>query len=41
MSSATAPEKTKIVYCKDANRRGEYPVRSFDFLGYTFRPEWR
>jgi group II intron reverse transcriptase/maturase len=32
------PQKTKIVYCKDANRTGEYPERSFDFLGYTFRP---
>jgi group II intron reverse transcriptase/maturase len=32
------PQKTKIVYCKDANRPGEYPDRSFDFLGYTFRP---
>src|SRR5271170_7556700 len=32
------PQKTKIVYCKDANRSGEYPDRSFDFLGYTFRP---
>ena len=31
-------EKTKIVYCKDSNRNGEYPVKSFDFLGYTFRP---
>nr|WP_256441905.1 MULTISPECIES: reverse transcriptase domain-containing protein [unclassified Cupriavidus] len=31
------PEKTKIVYCKDANRRGTYPVCQFDFLGYTFR----
>jgi group II intron reverse transcriptase/maturase len=31
------PEKTKIVYCKDANRRGDYPVRQFDFLGHTFR----
>lgn len=30
-------EKTKIVYCKDANRPGDYPERSFDFLGYTFR----
>ena len=32
------PDKTKIVYCKDENRRGSYdgPV-SFDFLGYTFR----
>jgi group II intron reverse transcriptase/maturase len=32
------PEKTKIVYCKDADRRGEFPCTSFDFLGYTFRP---
>jgi RNA-directed DNA polymerase len=32
------PQKTKIVYCKDANRRRGYPVHQFDFLGYTFRP---
>jgi len=32
------PEKTKIVYCKDADRRGSYEHESFDFLGYTFRP---
>lgn len=32
------PQKTKIVYCKDANRRGHYPEQQFDFLGYTFRP---
>src|SRR3954470_9918875 len=32
------PEKTKIVYCKDDDRRGDYPNRKFDFLGYTFRP---
>ena len=32
------PHKTKIVYCKDANRRGSYPAQRFDFLGYTFRP---
>ena len=31
------PEKTKIVYCKDEDRKGEYPVMKFDFLGYTFR----
>jgi RNA-directed DNA polymerase len=31
-------EKTHIVYCKDDDRRGEYPEISFDFLGYTFRP---
>ncbi len=32
------PQKTKIVYCKDANRRGNYPEQRFDFLGHTFRP---
>jgi group II intron reverse transcriptase/maturase len=31
------PEKTKIVYCRDANRRGNHPHTSFDFLGFTFR----
>ena len=31
------PEKTKIVYCKDANRRGGFPNQSFDFLGFSFR----
>lgn len=35
---ALHPHKTKIVYCKDANRRGSYPDQRFDFLGYTFRP---
>ena len=34
------PEKTKIVYCKDANRRGNSEHTSFDFLGYTFRGAW-
>jgi RNA-directed DNA polymerase len=32
------PQKTKIVYCMDSNRRMRYPNRTFDFLGYTFRP---
>jgi RNA-directed DNA polymerase len=32
------PDKTRIVYCKDDDRRGEYPEIKFDFLGYTFRP---
>lgn len=32
------PQKTRIVYCKDADRRGHYPQETFDFLGYTFRP---
>jgi RNA-directed DNA polymerase len=31
------PEKTRIVYCKDANRRGDFPNQMFDFLGFTFR----
>ena len=31
------PEKTKIVYCKDKNRRDDHPNCSFDFLGFTFR----
>ena len=31
-------EKTKIVYCKDSNRKGNSQHTSFDFLGYTFRP---
>jgi RNA-directed DNA polymerase len=31
------PDKTKIVYCKDANRRMAAEHTSFDFLGYTFR----
>ena len=34
------PEKTKIVYCKDGNRKENHPVTSFDFLGYTFRPRF-
>jgi len=32
------PDKTRIVYCKDDDRRGNYPEIKFDFLGYTFRP---
>lgn len=32
------PIKTKIVYCKDSDRRGSYENESFDFLGYTYRP---
>jgi group II intron reverse transcriptase/maturase len=31
-------EKTKIVYCKDRDRKGSYANESFDFLGFTFRP---
>jgi group II intron reverse transcriptase/maturase len=32
------PVKTRIIYCKDNDRRDNYPETSFDFLGYTFRP---
>jgi RNA-directed DNA polymerase len=32
------PEKTKIVYCKDVDRKESHDHESFDFLGYTFRP---
>jgi RNA-directed DNA polymerase len=32
------PDKTRIVYCQDINRRGTYPTVQFTFLGYTFRP---
>ena len=30
--------KTKIVYCKDDDRRGTYENIKFDFLGYSFQP---
>ena len=32
------PEKTRVVYCKDARRTGTHEHIQFDFLGYTFRP---
>lgn len=32
------PQKTRVVYCKDDDRRGHHPDHSFDFLGFTFRP---
>jgi RNA-directed DNA polymerase len=32
------PLKTRIVYCRDDDRRDNYPETSFEFLGYTFRP---
>ena len=34
------PEKTKIIYCKDDRRPGNYPQVKFDFLGFTFRPRF-
>jgi RNA-directed DNA polymerase len=32
------PEKTRIVYCQDINRRDAHPMIQFTFLGYTYRP---
>jgi hypothetical protein len=32
------PDKTKIVYCKDAYRPKRHANTTFDFLGYTFCP---
>jgi group II intron reverse transcriptase/maturase len=31
-------QKTKIVYCKQQNRPKDYPVVTFNFLGFDFRP---
>jgi RNA-directed DNA polymerase len=31
-------DKTRVVYCKDSNRKGSHEHERFDFLGYTFRP---
>jgi len=31
------PTKTRVVYCKDSNRRGEHEHISFTFLGFAFR----
>ncbi|MGH3938439.1 MAG: reverse transcriptase domain-containing protein [Pseudonocardiaceae bacterium] len=35
---ALHPDKTRVVYCKDSNRRDKFDDISFTFLGYTFRP---
>jgi RNA-directed DNA polymerase len=32
------PDKTKIVYCKNYKRLGNYENESFTFLGYSFHP---
>jgi len=32
------PDKTKLVYCRDFRRQGNYPIVKFDFLGYSFQP---
>jgi group II intron reverse transcriptase/maturase len=31
------PDKTRIIYCKDTNRKNKYQNQSFVFLGYEFR----
>jgi RNA-directed DNA polymerase len=31
------PDKTRIVYCQDSNRRSSYEHTEFTFLGFTFR----
>ena len=31
------PDKTKVVYCKDGNRRGSHEHTTFTFLGFSFR----
>lgn len=32
------PAKTKIVYCRDSQRKSDYKHTEFEFLGYTFKP---
>ena len=32
------PLKSKVIYCKDSKRRGDYTSTSFTFLGFDFRP---
>lgn len=32
------PDKTRLVYCQDSNRRQDHQPIQFDFLGYSFRP---
>ena len=33
------PDKTKIVYCKQSNRKGKNENNRFNFLGFEFRPD--
>jgi group II intron reverse transcriptase/maturase len=35
---ALHPDKTKLVYCRDFKRQGDYKTVKFDFLGYSFQP---
>ena len=32
------PDKTRIVYCRNSNRRQDHDQNKFDFLGYGFKP---
>jgi hypothetical protein len=32
------PQKTQVVYCRDSNRRADFPAVQFTFLGFAFRP---
>jgi group II intron reverse transcriptase/maturase len=32
------PAKSKVVYCKDSNRKANYKQTQFTFLGFTFKP---
>jgi RNA-directed DNA polymerase len=32
------PRKTRVVYCRDSNRKQDHPHIQFDFLGYGFKP---
>lgn len=32
------PQKTKVIFCKMFGRQSKHKQRSFDFLGYTFKP---
>ena len=34
------PDKTRIFYCKDADRHGDHEVTSFTFLGTRFGRGW-
>ncbi len=36
---STSPEKTRIVYCKNYQRKLKNKKTKFDFLGFSFRPE--
>jgi len=38
---AIKEEKTRIAYCKDYKRKGNYEVVKFEFLGFSFQPRGR